>query len=85
MALRSLQLLLDLRDASVQVVHQVLLLRVRCHALRFSLKPAIRVLNLLLQILDLLLVLLDDFLAEMRAFGELFLNLFVVLKILTQV
>ena len=85
MALRRLQLLLDLQDALVQVVHQVLLLRVRGLTLGLCLEFVVRVLDLLLEILDLLLVLLDNFLAEVRSFGELFFDLFVILEVLAQV
>ena len=69
MILRRLQLLLDLCDACVQIVHQVLLLSVRSLAFGLCLEFIIRILNLLLEILDLLFVLLNDFLTEMRSFG----------------
>ena len=85
MTLRRLELLLDLRDACIQVVHQVLLFGVRCLPLGLSFEFVVRVLNLRLQILDLLLVLLNDFLAEVGSFGELFFDLFVILEVLTQV
>ena len=85
MALRRLQLLLDLQDALVQVVHQVLLLRVRGLTLGLCLEFVVRVLDFLLEILDLLLVLLDNFLAEVRSFGELFFDFFVILEVLAQV
>ena len=64
MTLRRLELLFDLRDACVKVVHQVLLLGVGCLPLGLGFKFVIRVLNLRLEILDLLLVLLNHFLTE---------------------
>ena len=42
-------------------------------------------LDLVLQLCDLLLVLLDDLLAEVRSFGKLFLDLFVILQVFGQV
>ena len=82
MTLRRLELLLDLRDACVKVVHQVLLLGVGRLPLGFGFEFVVRVLNLRLEILDLLLVLLNHFLAEVRSFGELLFDLFVILKVL---
>lgn len=79
MALRGLQLLLYLLNARVQVVHQVLLLSIRCLSLSLRLELDVRVLDLLFQLLYLLLVLLDHFLAEVGSLGKFFFNLFVVL------
>ena len=67
MTLRGLQLLLDLLDSSVQIVHQILLLSVLGLSLGLLLRSLVTIFNLLLQINDLLLILLDDLLAEMRS------------------
>ena len=67
MTLRGLQLLLDLLDSSVQIVHQILLLSVLGLSLSLLLRSLVTIFNLLLQINDLLLILLDDLLAEMRS------------------
>ena len=85
MTLGRLELLFDLTDASVEIVHQVLLLRIGSLPLRLGLELTIRVLDFFLEVLDLLFVLLYDFLAEVRPFSKLFLDLFVVLQVLAQV
>ena len=85
MALRRLQFLFDRLDALIEVVHQVLLLGVLGGSLRFQFELLVGILNLLLKVHDLLLVLLNDFLAEVRSLGQLFLDLLVILQVLGQI
>ena len=80
-----LQLLLDLADPRIQVVHEILLFSVGGLPLRLLLEGMVCVFDLPLQIIDLLLILLDHFLTEVRSLGQLLLNLFVVLQVLRQV
>ena len=68
-ASRRLQLLFDLLDARVQIVHQVLLLGVLGLPLRLLLELLVNLADLGLELLDLLLVLLYHFLAEVAALG----------------
>jgi len=77
--------LLYLLDASIQIIHQVLLLRVCRLPFRLCLKLYVGVFYLLLQLLDLLLVLLNDFLAEVGSLCKLFLNLLMVYQLLAQI
>ena len=78
MILRRLQFLFDLRDALVEVVHQVLLLVIDCPLLFLLLKLLVSVLDLSLKLFYLAFVLLDNFLTEMRSLGELILYLLVI-------
>lgn len=78
MILRRLQFLLDLRDALVEVVHQVLLLVIDCPLLLLFLELLVSVLDLCLKLFYLAFVLLDNFLTEMRSLGELVLYLLVI-------
>ena len=81
MALRRLQLLLNRLNARVEIVHQILLLSVLSRSLRLQFELLVRILYLLLEVLDLLLVLLDNLLTEVRALGQLFLDLLVVFQV----
>ena len=82
MALGLLQLLLNLVDTRVQVVHQVLLFSINVLPSRVFLELLVIVLDLRLQVHYLLLVLLDDLLAEVGALGELLLDFFMILQVL---
>ena len=85
MTLRHGQLLFNLGNAGVEVIHQVLLLSVLRRPLRLLLHALVILRNLRLQLLDLLLVLMDDFLAEVAAFCKFFFHFFMVLQVLGQV
>lgn len=81
MTLRRLQLLLDLLNSRVQVIHQVLLLSVLHLPPRLLFLLHVNIFDLFLKVFDLLFVLLDDFLAEMTALSQLFLHFFVVFEV----
>ena len=85
MTLRGLQLLLDLLDSSIEIVHQILLLSVLGLSLGLLLRSLVTIFDFLLQINDLLLVLLNDLLAEVRSLGQFLLNLFVVFEVFREI
>ena len=85
MTLSRLQLRLDLLDARVQIIHQVLLFSILCRLFTLVLRLLVCLGNLILQLCDLLLVLLDNFLAEMTAFSKFIFDLFVIFQILCQI
>ena len=85
MTLSRLELRLDLLDARVQIIHQVLLFSILCCLFTLVLRLLVCLGNLILQLCDLLLVLLDNLLAEMTAFSKFIFDLFVIFQILCQI
>jgi len=85
MALGCPQLLLYLLDASVKIVHQVLLLGVGSLSLRLLLELMVCIFNFFLQVGYLLFVLLNNFLAEMRSLGQFFFDFLMILEVFSQV
>lgn len=64
MTLRRLELLLNLLDSRIEIIHKILLLGVLRLSLGLLLELLVCIFNLRIQFSDLLLILLNDFLAE---------------------
>ena len=64
MTLRRLELLLNLLDSRIEIIHKILLLGVLSLSLGLLLELLVCIFDLRIQFSDLLLILLNDFLAE---------------------
>ena len=64
MTLRRLELLFNLLDSRIEIIHKILLLGVLRLSLGLLLELLVCIFNLRIQFSDLLLILLNDFLAE---------------------
>ena len=64
MTLRRLELLLNLLDSRIEIIHKILLLGVLRLSLGLLLELLVCIFDLRIQFSDLLLILLNDFLAE---------------------